>query len=121
MSTVNTQIPSRERLIFALDVPNLEEALFKPVRQRVSNLKSQRKKQHRDVLVVTDAGATSTTDVGGESDPPSGIVGDLPSSLALKGLCPCELLTFILIKLTDLSILYQYAVCCRIFRTIFGY
>ena len=26
MSTVNTQIPSRERLIFALDVPNLEEA-----------------------------------------------------------------------------------------------
>ena len=26
MSTVNTQIPNRERLIFALDVPNLEEA-----------------------------------------------------------------------------------------------
>ena len=26
MTTVNTEIPNRERLIFALDVPNLEEA-----------------------------------------------------------------------------------------------
>ena len=26
MTTFNTQIPTRERLIFALDVPNLEEA-----------------------------------------------------------------------------------------------